>query len=325
MDLSVIVPIYNERENLSLLYNELIQVLSDVGRSFELVFVDDGSTDGSTEVLEKLADEDPRVQLVILTRNFGQSAALQAGIDHASGAILAFMDGDLQNDPADIPRMLSLLETGYDLVHGWRRHRQDNFWTRRVPSWLANRLIGSVAGSAVHDLGCALKVMRRWVAENLELCGDMHRFVAILARERGARVVEIETNHRPRTFGRSKYGLSRTLGVLLDVATVWFLRRYLAYPIRFFGRWALACWILAGASLTAVIAMKCTYGTDMTGNPLLLFSVMALLLGVQFLSIGMLGEITTRIYYRACHTKNYAVRQSRTRRETQQTVDRRAA
>ncbi|GIW94876.1 MAG: glycosyl transferase [Pirellulaceae bacterium] len=311
MEVSVVIPIYNERDNIRLLYQELVSVMDSTGKPYELVFVDDGSTDGSTEILEQLAGSDHRVRLLVLTRNFGQSAALQAGIDHARGELLVFLDGDLQNDPADIPGMLALLEEGYDLVHGWRRQRHDRWLTRRMPSWLANRLIGWMTGHVVHDLGCALKVMRRWVAQQLELYGDMHRFIAILAQQRGARLVEVETHHRARQFGRSKYGLSRTAGVLLDLGTVCFLRRYMAYPMRFFGWWALASWTVAAVSLVAVMVMKWGSSVDMTGNPLLLLSVLAVLLGVQFFSLGLLGEVASRIYYRSHVVRNYTLRPTR--------------
>jgi glycosyltransferase involved in cell wall biosynthesis len=308
MDISVIIPVFNERDNLGPLYYELVSVLEGMEKKFEIIFVDDGSSDGSSEVLEQLARQDARVRLIVFRRNYGQSAALQAGIDHAAGEIIVTLDADLQNDPADIPGMVQKLEEGYDLVHGWRRQRQDTFWSRRLPSQIANWLIGRVTHFRIHDLGCALKVMRRAIAQELELYGDMHRFVTVLAYQRGARCVEVETHHRPRRFGRSKYGLSRTLRVLWDLITVKYLLDYFACPMRLFGQWGTACWALSVLSLFVVIAMKMVSGVDMTGNPLLLLSVLTAILGVQFFSLGLLGEVGARIYFQRGLARNYTVR-----------------
>jgi glycosyltransferase involved in cell wall biosynthesis len=307
MDISVVIPVFNERDNVQPLYQELRQVLEGAGRRYELIFVDDGSTDGSRERLETLAQADPRVRVVLFRRNYGQTAALQAGIDWSSGRIVVTLDGDLQNDPADIPVMLAKLEEGYDLVHGWRQKRQDA-WHRRLPSRLANWLIARVTGVPVHDLGCTLKVIRREVAEELELYGEMHRFIAVLAEQRGARFVEVVTHHRPRKFGTTKYGLSRTLRVLLDLLTVKYLLDYFASPMKMFGAAGLASLALGGLCGLAVTAMKIGGGVDMTGNPLLLLTVFSWMASLQFFSMGLLGEVAARIYFGTEGRRNYAVR-----------------
>lgn len=306
--LSVVVPIFNERENIRPLYESVVRVLRELGRPFEMIFVDDGSTDGSREEIARLCDEDSCVRLIEFRSNFGQTAALLAGFQHARGGILITLDGDLQNDPADIPAMLVKLEEGYDLVHGWRRERKDRFLTRRLPSRLANWLIAKVTGFPVHDLGCALKVMRAEVARDLDLYGEMHRFLAILAHWRGARCAEMVTRHHPRQFGQSKYGLSRTLRVVFDLVTVKCLMKYLTSPMKLFGLPGLACVAAGMISLGLTSAMKIFQGTDMTGNPLLLLSAVATLLGLQFFGMGLLGEIGVRIYYGISSNAPYAVR-----------------
>lgn len=308
MDVSVVIPVFNERDNLVPLWRELTVALEGIGRSFEVIFVDDGSSDGSTDVLEGIARQDTRARVIALRRNYGQSAALQAGIQHASGSVIAIMDADLQNNPADLPLLLCKLDEGYDLVQGWRRRRQDPFWSRRVPSLVANWLIARVTGVAVHDLGCALKVMRYPIAQELELYGDMHRFITILAYARGARWTEVEVSHRPRRHGQSKYGLSRTLRVLWDLITVKYLLSYFACPMRLLAKWGTGCWLASILALAAVVTMKFGYQVDMTGNPLLLLSVLMAILGVQFFSLGLLAEVGTRIYFRQGAHCHYGVR-----------------
>lgn len=309
MDVSVVIPIYNELDNIPLLHAELREHLDPLAREYELLFVDDGSTDGSYERLVELAAEDARVKIVRFRRNFGQTAAMHAGLQHAVGEAVVTIDGDLQNDPADIPRMLAKLDEGYDLVHGWRKDRQDRWLDRKLPSMIANWLISRTTGFEIHDLGCTLKVIRREIAQELELYGEMHRFIPILAHQRGARCVEIETNHRPRQFGETKYGISRTTRVVLDLMTVKYMLDYFSSPMKLFGGIGLWCGAVSLLAAVAVVAMRVLGGFDMTGNPLLLLSAISFLAGLQFLSLGLLGEVAARTYYSAPHKESYAVRE----------------
>lgn len=308
MDISIIVPIYNERESIGTLFAEIASTLDSLALDYEVIFVDDGSKDGSVQQLRSLAMREQCVKVVELRRNFGQTAALQAGLEYAKGDAIVTMDGDLQNDPADIPMMLAKLNEGYDLVHGWRQNRQDHWLNRRLPSKIANWLIAKTTHFPVHDLGCTLKVIRRDVADELELYGEMHRFIPILAYQRGARCAEIVTRHRARQFGETKYGIGRTLRVLLDLITVKFLLDYFASPMKLFGRfglWSLAVSIVCMALTTC---MKLASGIDMTGNPLLLLGVGLGVVSVQFFSLGLLGEVSARIYYALQGNQQYAVR-----------------
>jgi glycosyltransferase involved in cell wall biosynthesis len=272
--------------------------------------VDDGSTDGSYAVLEELAAGDPHVKGVRLRRNFGQTAALQAGIDYSTGAVLITMDGDLQNDPADIPHLLDKLDEGYDAVLGLRAHRQDALLVRKVPSLLANWLIRTVTGVAIRDMGCTLRALRRDLAEGLGLYGEMHRFVPVLAQQYGARLAQIPVRHHPRVAGKTKYNLSRTVRVLLDLITIKFLHSYLTRPMHVLGTVGLVMMAAGGMSLLATVWMK--YGMHprvfMTGNPLLYFSGLLEVVGVQFISMGLLGELLTRTYFESQGKKSYAVR-----------------
>ncbi len=291
MSVSVVVPIYNELENLPLLYSALTDVLGNLGREYEIILVDDGSSDGSLAVMEEMAEQDSHVRVVEFRKNFGQTAAMAAGIQAATGDVIVTMDGDLQNDPTDIPKMLDLIDEGYDLVHGWRKDRQDAWLSRKLPSRIANWLISRVTVFPVHDLGCTLKAIRREIAQEIELYGEMHRFIPILARDRGAKCTEMVTKHHPRRFGQSKYGISRTLRVLLDLLTVKYLIQYLPSPMRLFGMGGLSCCLVGILSGMATVGMKLFQGIDMTGNPLLLLSVGAVMLGGQFIVLGMLGEL----------------------------------
>jgi glycosyltransferase involved in cell wall biosynthesis len=309
MNLSVVVPIFNERENVAELYGQLTSVLVNSGRSYEVVFVDDGSTDGTCQELKQLAATDSRIKLVVFRRNYGQTAAMQAGLQHASGEVLITIDGDLQNDPADIPMMVDKIEEGYDLVHGWRKNRQDAWLSRKLPSLLANWLIAHTTRFPIHDLGCTLKAIRREIAQELELYGEMHRFIPILAHQRGARCVEIVTRHHARRYGKSKYGISRTLRVVLDLLTVKYLLDYYASPMKLFGLLGVAATALGVAAGFGTVAMKWVGDVDMTGNPLLLLTVFSLMAGLQFFSLGLLGEVCARIYYASDDKRNYAVRE----------------
>jgi glycosyltransferase involved in cell wall biosynthesis len=308
MNLSVVIPIKDERDNLRPLHDRLRQALEPTDLEYEVIFVDDGSSDGSFAVLEQLAADDRRVKAVRLRRNFGQTAALQAGIDWSGGDVLVTMDGDLQNDPADIPRLLDKLAEGYDAVLGLRAKRQDHFLVRKLPSLLANWLIRKVTGVPIKDMGCTLRAMRRDLAEALPLYGEMHRFVPVLAQQDGARLAQISVRHHPRTAGKTKYNLTRSVRVLLDLITVKFLHSYLTRPMHVLGSAGLASMALGGLSLLATIWMKSHYGLYMTGNPLLLLSVMLELVGVQFISMGLLGELLSRTYFESQGKASYTVR-----------------
>ncbi len=305
---TVVIPIYNELENVPLLYEQLTPVLKSTELEYEILFVDDGSRDGSTEALDELAATDPRVKVVHFRKNYGQTAAMAAGFQHAQGDVIVTMDGDLQNDPNDIPSMLDKLQEGYDLVHGWRKKRQDAFLNRRLPSIIANRLISWFTGFPVRDLGCTLKAMRSDFAQEIPMYGEMHRFIPILAHWHGARCVEVETNHHPRVHGTTKYGISRTSRVILDLITVKFLTRYSSSPMQLFGLFAIACAGISMLSGLATVVMWLGYHVDMTGNPLLLLTTFAFMAGIQFLSIGMLGEVNIRTYYESQNKQPYHIR-----------------
>jgi glycosyltransferase involved in cell wall biosynthesis len=310
MDLSIVIPIKDERDNLARLHDLVTRAVVGLERSYEIVLVDDGSTDGSFAVMEDLARRDCRLKVVRLRRNFGQSAALQAGIDFSSGAILITMDGDLQNDPADIPILLDKLAEGYDAVLGQRARRQDNFVIRKLPSLLANWLIRKVTGSTIKDMGCTLRAMRRDLAESLPLYGEMHRFVPVLAQQYGGRLAQIPVRHYPRTAGKTKYNLTRTFRVVLDLITIKFLHSYLTRPMHVMGLAGLISMALGGMSLLVTFWMKSHFGTFLTGNPLLLLSALLELIGVQFISLGLIGELMTRTYFESQGKKAYNVRQT---------------
>jgi glycosyltransferase involved in cell wall biosynthesis len=316
--LSVVVPIKDERDNLVPLYEHLRQALSPlVGasgpsglRDYEVLLVDDGSTDGSFEVLQELARRDPRVKVVVLRRNFGQTPALRAGIDCASGDVVVTMDGDLQNDPADIPMLLAKLAEGHDAVFGLRKNRQDRLFVRKLPSLAGNWLIRAVTGVTIKDMGCTLRVMRRDLAEALPLYGEMHRFVPVLAKMHGARVAQVDVNHRPRVAGVTKYTLSRSVRVLLDLITVKFLHSYVTRPMHALGVPGLIAMFLGVLALLATLWMKyaASHPMFLTGNPLLLLSVMLELIGMQFISMGLLGELLARTYFVSQGKSAYTIR-----------------
>jgi glycosyltransferase involved in cell wall biosynthesis len=308
MDLSIVIPIKDERDNLKPLHERLVAALRPLGKSYEIIFVDDGSEDGSYQIMEGLARRDPSVKIVRLRRNFGQSAALQAGIDFSSGDVLITLDGDLQNDPADIPRLLAKLDEGYDAVLGQRAKRQDGFFIRKVPSLIANWMIRKVTGTPIKDMGCTLRAMRRDLAESLPLYGEMHRFVPVLAQQYGGRLAQIPVRHHPRTAGKTKYNLTRTVRVVLDLITVKFLHTYLTRPMHVMGLAGIFCMALGFISLLLTIWMKHAYGTFMTGNPLLLLSALLELIGVQFITMGLIGEMMSRTYFESQGKKAYTIR-----------------
>lgn len=309
MLVSLVVPLFNEVENIPHLCRRVVTALQDWEHDWELLLVDDGSVDGSAGVLQDMAAADSRIKVVSLRRNYGQTAAMQCGLDHATGEVIVTLDGDLQNDPDDVPLLVRELEQGgYDLVHGWRKHRHDTLVTRKIPSRIANWLISRSTGFPIHDLGCTLKALRKEIADDLELYGDMHRFIPILAHWKGARCHEMVTRHAPRTRGTTKYGLSRTFRVILDLLTVQFLLRYSTRPMHLFGGMALLMGAMGGLSGAAALAMKLSYGVDMTGNPLLLLSAMFLIFSVQFLGQGLKSEILARTFYSATGQRPYTVR-----------------
>src|SRR5262245_4717656 len=306
--LSVVVPLQGEREHLAPLHAALVQALGPLGLEYEILFVDDGSTDGSDQVLRRLAAADPRVKVLSLRRNFGQTPALQAGIDWSQGEIVVTMDGDLQNDPADIPLLLAKLGEGYDAVLGWRKDRKDGALLRKLPSRIANWLIRKVTRVEILDMGCTLRALRREVALALPLYGEMHRFIPVLAQQTGARLAQIPVRHHPRVAGQTKYTLSRTFRVVLDLITVKFLHSYVTRPMHVFGGVGLASMVAGFLSLLATVWMKLARDVDMTGNPLLLLSVLLGMVGVQFISIGLIGEMLTRTYHESQGKSSYLVR-----------------
>jgi glycosyltransferase involved in cell wall biosynthesis len=309
MDLSVVIPVYNEEECVEPLVNEIMSVLDHLGKRYEIIIVDDGSRDSTFERLASLRRRVCALRVIRLKRNFGQTAALAAGLCHARGEYIALMDGDGQNDPADIPAMVIELERGADLVCGWRFKRQDPLLSRRLPSAIANRLISWATQVELHDYGCTLKVMRHDIAKDLKLYGEMHRFIPVIAFERGARIVEMKVNHRPRLRGKSKYGISRILRVILDLLTVKFLLSYSTRPSHMFGLVGLASaglGILIGLYLTV---QKFVYGADIGGRPLLLMGILLIFIGFQFITMGLLGEMLARTYHESQDRPVFAIRE----------------
>src|SRR5262245_1805130 len=304
---SIVLPVYNEEEAIAPLFAELCAVLDGLGRPSEIVAVDDGSTDASFARL--LAVRDPRLRIVRLARNYGQTAALSAGFEHARAPIVVSIDADLQHDPRDIPRLLAALGDDVDVVHGWRRARRDAWLTRRLPSRIANALISLVTGTRLRDYGCTLRVMRAPVARELSLYGEMHRFIPALAADLGARVVEIPVNHRPRTTGRSKYGLSRTLRVLLDLLTVKFLSGFGTRPIQLFGLFGLLCGGLGVAVTTYLGFQRLVLGVRLADRPIVLLAILMVVVGVQFVSLGLIGEMLVRTYHESQRKPVYRVRE----------------
>ena len=308
-DLSVVIPLHNEEPNVAELHRELTAALGAWGRSYEILLVDDGSTDGTFGVLKALQAGDPHVRVIAFRRNFGQTAAFAAGFAHARGRVIATSDGDLQNDPRDLPMMVDLLDDGHDIVCGWRRERRDPWLTRRLPSNLANWLISRTTGVQLHDYGCSLKVFRGEVVRSLRLYGEMHRFIPAIASEQGVRIAEVEVNHRPRRFGASKYGLSRTVRVILDLFTVKFLLSYSTQPIQIFGPPGLLMGTV-GLAITAYLGyLRLFAGQGIGDRPLLLLGILLIFAGMQFLTLGLLAELQARTYHESQDKPIYAVRE----------------
>lgn len=308
LDLSVIAPIYNEEESIPHLLAELHRALDPTNLSFEIILVDDGSMDRSFAVLEAAAALDPALVVLRFRRNFGQTAALQAGLDAARGRRVVLLDADLQNDPLDIPRMLAKLDEGFDLVAGWRADRKDAFWNRRLPSMIANRLISSITKVHLHDYGCTLKAMNREVAKELRLYGEMHRFIPAIANWIGVRVAEMAVNHRARQFGRTKYGIGRTLRVVLDLMTVRFMQSYLTRPMQVFGLAGIFSGFLGACVCAWLVLQKLAFGADIGSRPLLMLGVLLIVVGVQLLSLGLVADVVSRTYHESQDKPPYHVR-----------------
>ena len=306
---SVVVPVYNEQDNVGPLLDALRDALEGLGRPYELIVVDDGSTDATVARLREAIGRVHTLRVVRLRGNFGQTAALAAGFDLARGELIVTMDGDRQNDPADIPRVIDKLKEGYDVASGWRRDRQDSFWSRRLPSQLANALISWITGVHLHDYGCGLKVYRREILRDIALYGEMHRFLPALARWVGASVAEVPVTHWPRRSGVSKYGLGRTVRVLLDLLTVKFLMSYWTRPIQIFGLLGLVTGG-AGFLLAAVLSyQRIVQGISLANRPILLLAVLLVVVGFQFVSMGLLGEMLVRTYHESQGKPIYIVRE----------------
>lgn len=309
INLSVIIPVYNEDGNVEPLYDMLKPVLEQLDRPYEIIFIDDGSKDGTYESLRKLNESDSMCKVIRFRRNFGQTAALAAGFAHARGQFIVTLDGDLQNDPRDIPMILEKMEEGYDVVSGWRARRKDKFLTRRVPSVCANWLISKITGVYLHDYGCTLKAYRREVAQNIGLYGEMHRFIPAMASWMGVDVAEVQVNHHPRQRGVSKYGLSRTLRVVLDLITVKFLLSYATKPLQVFGTVGFLSSV-CGLILAGYLSIdKLVYGHGLSNRPILFLAILMILVGIQFISIGLLGEMMVRIYHEGRDKPTYVVRE----------------
>ena len=315
-ELSIVIPVQNESPNIKSLYDELTQTLGQYGRSYEMVIVDDGSTDDTFEQLSMLQARDPRLRVIRFRRNFGQTAAFAAGFAHARGRLVVTSDGDLQNDPRDIPAMVALIEQGNDIVCGWRKDRKDTLVTRRLPSMLANKLISWATGVELHDYGCSLKVFRAEVVKPLRLYGEMHRFIPAIASQFGVRIAEMVVNHRPRRAGSTKYGLGRTIRVVLDLATVKFLLSYSTRPLQIFGLIGLITGGL-GVLITAYLAyIRLTTTQGIGDRPMLLLGVMLIFIGVQLVTFGLLAEVLARTYYESQDKPTYVIREIRESAET---------
>ncbi len=308
-EISVIVPVYNESAALPLLIKRIVEALRPFGRSFEILIVDDGSSDDSVAILKEQSRMCPELRSVIFRRNFGQSAAMTAGFDYARGDIIVSMDGDLQNDPSDIPLLVEKLEEGFDVVSGWRRERQDKFFSRRLPSIIANWIIGISTGVRLHDYGCSLKAYRRDVAKNLLLYGELHRFIPVLANLYGARIAEVEVMHHARAAGVSKYGIGRTYRVILDLLLMLFFQKFATRPLQFFGLSG-GLMFFTGFGVEAYLTwLKLWYGQDIGGRPLLILGVLLIIAGIMLAGIGLLAELVMRTYYESSGRRIYTVRE----------------
>ena len=306
--LSVILPVFNEVANIEAVYSELALAIEQIPGNKQIIFVDDGSSDGTSDLLTKIAERDNQVVVITFRRNFGQTAAMAAGFDYSKGDVVVTMDADLQNDPNDIPSLIEKMEEGYDLVAGWRFDRKDGFVLRRLPSMLANRLISWTTDVKLHDYGCTLKAFRKEVIKSIDLYGEMHRFIPAIASWMGIRLTELKVNHRPRIAGSSKYGISRTVRVVLDLITVKYLLSYSSRPLQLFGLLGLLSGG-AGVLITSyLVFIKLFLDQAIGGRPMLIFGIFLMFMGLQFITVGLLGEMQTRIYHETQRKAVYVVR-----------------
>ncbi len=310
MNISIILPVFNEEENLEEMNAEIVGVVERMDVDYEIIYIDDGSTDRSFEILSELREQNKNIKVIQFRRNFGQTAGLAAGFDHASGDVIITMDSDRQNDPNDIPMLLEKINEGYDLVSGWRFDRQDAWLSRKLPSKIANGLISKITGVKLHDYGCSLKAFRKEVVQNIRLYGEMHRFIPAIASWMGVRIAEVKVNHRARVAGTSKYGISRTFRVILDLITVKFLLQYSARPIHFFGGIGLASGVIGFLIAFVMTIQRFFFQMPMGDRPLLLLAVLLMFIGLQFITFGLLGELMTRTYHEAQNKPIYVIRQS---------------
>ncbi len=321
MQISIVVPIHNEEPSILPLYDRLTAVMEKVRKPYEILFVDDASTDRSFDLLANLVETDGRLKVIRLRRNFGQTAALAAGFDEAQGSVIISLDGDLQHAPEDIPALLEKIEEGYDIASGWRKNRVDNAVTRKIPSRIANWLMAKVSGVELRDFGTTFKAYRAEILKDVNLYGELHRFIPALASLYGARIAEVPIRNIERPVGASHYGLSRTFRVMFDIFTIWFLLKYFTRPMHFFGKWGLISAGVGGGILTWMAGEKIFIGGDIIQEhgPLMMLGAIALLTGVMLFCTGLLGEVLTRTYYESQGRRIYAVREIRTGRETQAT------
>jgi glycosyltransferase involved in cell wall biosynthesis len=310
LDVSVVLPVYNEEENIPVLYRELCDALIPAKWDYEIIFVDDGSSDRSWEILSEIQHQDDHVVAIRFRRNFGQTAALSAGFDHATGDVVVTLDADLQNDPRDIPLLVGKLQEGYDLVNGWRFDRKDPFFSRKLPSMIANWIISTTTHVQLHDYGCTLKAFRREIAANLRLYGEMHRFIPAIASGLGAAITEVRVNHRERRFGISKYGISRTIRVVLDLVTVKFFLSYSTRPIQIFGLLGVVSGGLGFLMALWMTIQRQFYGMSMANRPLLLLAILLMFTGLQFVSLGLIAELQSRTYHESQNKPIYVIRKT---------------
>ena len=309
LDLSVVIPVYNEVENLPLLHEELVLSLNDLSLSYEIVYIDDGSEDDSFAVLEHIYQNyQEHVHVIRFRKNFGQTAAISAGFDYAKGDIVITMDADLQNDPRDIPLLIKKINEGYDLVNGWRYDRKDPFINRRLPSILANKTISYATNVKLHDYGCTLKAFKKDVVKNIRLYGEMHRFIPAIASYYGVSIAEVKVNHRPRRYGKTKYGISRTIKVILDLITVKFLLSYSTRPIQIFGLLGIYCGAIGFGIALYLTVMRQFYGVPMANRPMLQLAILLIFIGLQFISIGLIAELQSRTYHETQQKSIYSIK-----------------